>query len=144
MGRDDRKQTRKASQQRRQRRDTFAAAVPKGQKRVIGRSTTRETPLHIRVRGGDVDDALREYMRRRTGFKLGKHALHVSRITVRIDDVAGPKGAPSYACRFKVMLPGTREVVVSALDSTVRAAFDTAVDATERAVRRVLQRVRAR
>ncbi|MDF2771870.1 MAG: Ribosomal subunit interface protein [Geminicoccaceae bacterium] len=144
MGRDDRTQTRKASQQRRQRRDTFAAAVPKGQKRVTGRSTTRETPLHIRVRGGDVDDALREYMRRRTGFKLGKHALHVSRITVRIDDVAGPKGAPSYACRFKVMLPGTREVVVSALDSTVRAAFDTAVDATERAVRRVLQRVRAR
>lgn len=143
MARDERGTRRKRPRQNRERRDSFATSIPKARKRVIGRSTTRETPLHLRVRGVEVDDALRDYMRVRTGFKLGKYGLNVTRITVRLEDLAGPKGAPAYACRFKVLLPGTREVVVAATDPSARAAFDTAVDATERAVRRLLGRSRA-
>ena len=142
MARNDRGAGKKRPQQRRERRESFATSVPKAHKRHVGRSTTRDTPLHIRARGVEVDEPLREYMRTRTGFKLGRYALNVSRITVRLEDIAGPKGAPAYDCRFKVMLPGTREVVVAATESTARAAFDTAVDATERAVRRLLQRSR--
>lgn len=134
---------RKRSQQTRERRESFARSVPKATKRVIGRSTTRETPLRIRTPGSNVDDALRDYMRSRAGFKLGKFALSIVRLSVRVEDVAGPSGAPIYDCRFVVVLPG-RQIVVAARDSTVRAAFDAAVAATERAVRRCLQRGRAR
>jgi ribosome-associated translation inhibitor RaiA len=134
---------RKRSQQTRERRASFAHSVPKATKRVIGRSTTRETLLQIRTRRTTVDDTLRDYMRRRAGFKLGKFALRIVQLTVWVKGVAGPNGAPAYDCCFVVLLPGRREVVVAAADATVRAAFDSAVDATERAVRRRVQRGRA-
>ena len=140
----DRSPTRKRSQQTSERRESFAESVPKARKRVTGRSTTRETLLQIRTHGTTVDDALRDYMRRRTGFKLGKFALSIVRLTVRITDAAGPNGAPTYRCCFVVLLLGGREVVAAAGDATVRAAFDLAVEATERAVRRRLQRGRTR
>lgn len=133
----------KKSRQRRERRQSFVPSVPKTEKRTIGRSTTGQTPLHVRVRGlDDFDDAMRDYARVRTGFKLGKYALRITRITVRFENVAGPKGAPAVACRFKVVLAGRGEVVVATTESSTRAAFDAAVDATERAVRRLLGRVR--
>ena len=131
----------KTSRQQRERRAAFPPNVPRAQKRTVGRSTTRETPLHVRARGVDLDDATREYVRGRTGFKLGKYALHLTRISVRIEDAGGSRGAPAYSCRVKVVLPGTSEVVVAATESSARAAFDVAADAAERAVRRLLGRV---
>ena len=142
MTRNDRDTPRKRSQQTRERRESFSGSVPKAGKRTLGRSTTLETPLQIRVPVSDVNDTLRDYMRSRAGFKLGKFALSIVRLTVRVEE-AGPSGAPMYDCRFVAMLPG-RQVVVNAREATVRAAFDSAVDATERAVRRRLQRGRAR
>jgi ribosome-associated translation inhibitor RaiA len=132
----------KKRRQRRERRHAFPAAVPKAVKRAIGRTTTQETPLHVQGRGAQLDDALRDYVRSRTGFKLGKYGLHLTRITVRIENVAGPKGAPTYTCRFKVLLPNLQEVVISATDAGARAAFDKAADATERGVRRLLERTK--
>jgi hypothetical protein len=89
-----------------------------------------------------LDDPTREYFRSRVGFKLGKYALALTRISVRIEDVAGPKGAPAHTCRIKVVLPHYPQVVVSAADAIPRVAFDQAADATERAVRRLLGRGR--
>ena len=140
MTHEERATERERRQQRRERRDAFPTAIPKARKRGIGRSTTRKTPLHLRSRHVDVDDALRDYMRARVGFKLGKFALHVTRVTVRVEDDAGPKGAPVYRCRFTVVMPGTHEVVVAATESTVRAAFDASVAEVERAVRRALRK----
>ena len=132
----------KKTRQRRERRHPFASSIPKAVKRTIGRSTTRETPLTVRARGTDLDDELEAYVRRRVGFKLGKYALFLSAVAIRFDNVAGPKGASAIACRIKVTLPNERQVVVGETDASPRAAFDVAVDATERAVRRLLQRRR--
>lgn len=134
----------KKPRQRQERRATFPAAVPKPHKRSIGRSTTAETPLHVRARGLEFDDELREYVRARTGFKLGKYGLNINRITVRFENAAGPKGAPAYTCKFKVLLPMRGDVVLAVTDESARAAFDAAVDATERAVRKLVSRSRTR
>ena|SRR5688572_8795022 len=144
MARNDRVAEGKRSRQTGERRASFPRSVPKAAKRDIGRSTTRETPLQIRARDAEVDDTLRDYMRRRAGFKLGKFALNIVRITVRSEQGAGPNGAPMHDCRFVVVLTDKREVVVAVGDASARAAFDSAVEATERAVRRRLQRGRTR
>lgn len=130
----------KRLKQRRERRDAFPSAVPKPNKRAIGRSTTQETPLHVRGVGFRLDDSLRAYIQSRVGFKLGKYALVLTRISVRIQNVAGPKGAPMYACRFKVVVPNTPQTTLTATERTPRSAFDSAADATERAVRRLVGR----
>lgn len=141
MARQKRAFLEKKLRQRRERRAAFARDIPKAVKRAIGPSTTRETPLHVRGRGVELDESLREYIRGRVAFKLGKYGLRLTRITVRIERLSGP-GTSAVSCRFKVVLPNTQTVVVEATHPTTVSAFDMAADATERGVRRLLQRTR--
>lgn len=105
-----------------------------------GRTTTRQTPLAIRTKGVTLDDAERDYLRQRLGFKLGKFATKIRRILVRLADESGPTGAPQVACRIDVYLDPTRDIFVEQRHEAVRGAIDLAVDRTERAVRRQLEK----
>lgn len=134
------RRTGKTAQQRRERAARFADVVPKGQKRSIGVSTTTETPVHLRARGVDLEPELREYARLRVSNKLGKFGLAITRISVRFEDVAGPIGAPVLECRFKVVLRGFADVLLSGRGPTARAAFDQALASAERTVRRTLEK----
>jgi ribosome-associated translation inhibitor RaiA len=138
----DTSQLSRRERQRRERRLSFARAASKTQKRSLGRSTTTETPLHIRARGVAVGAELRDYVRSRTGFKLGKFALRLTRVVVHFEGEAGPGPRGPYTCRFGAFLPGTPEVVASSTARSMRNAFDSAVEVTERAVRRLLERER--
>lgn len=109
-----------------------------------GRTDAPATPLALRARGVEIDDELRDYVHTRSGFKLGKFAERIERISVRFEDVSGPKGAPSRRCAVKVVLTRHESIVVEVVDADHRAAFDHAMDSTERAVRRSLERVRTK
>ncbi|MBK6489854.1 MAG: HPF/RaiA family ribosome-associated protein [Gemmatimonadetes bacterium] len=132
--------TTKKTVQRKERRAAFAETTPRAIKRAAGATTTSETPLHVRAPGLVLEDGLREYARQRTGFRIGKFGLEITRVSVRFEDISGPKGAPVYDCRIKVVLRTAPDVMVSQSDETQRAAFDKAVGAAERAVRRTLER----
>lgn len=111
------------------------------------RSTqARRAPMDValRARGVDVDAELRDYIAKRAGFKLGKFAAAIERITVRLEDIAGPKGAPAKRCAIKVVLPHQGSAVVEVLDDDARAAFDHCIDAVERAVRRTIEKSQAK
>lgn len=109
---------------------------------VRGRTDAPRTPVAIRARGVDVDDALDRYIRERCGFKLGKFAHAIDRISVRLEDVGGPKGAPSMRCAVKVVLSRHESIVVEVVEGDHRSAFDHAMDAAERAVKRTRDRSR--
>ncbi len=130
----------KLTAQRRQRRSEPAIATNHALKPTLGRTTARETPLDIRVHGLDLDASLGGYLRKRIGFKLGKFALQITRITVRFENISGPADAPTVACRFNVLLPAKVSVILESTDEDAKAAFDEAVDATARAVRRRLDK----
>ena len=132
----------KKARQRGERRQPFAVAIAKSEKRKIGRSTTQQTPLDIRARNLELSVELMTYVARHVSFRLAKYAIHVTRITVRFENVGGPRGAIECVCKFGVVLPGRGSVIVSSVNPNPRAAFDAAVDATERAVRRSLGRSR--
>lgn len=126
--------------QRRERRESFAKVTPRSVKRDLGATTTSQTPLHIRALGLDLPDVERAHARERVSFKLGKFGLAITRISVRFEDVAGPKGAPVVECRFKIVLRNAADVTVAAEGATPRAAFDRAVGSAERTVRRTLEK----
>jgi hypothetical protein len=127
----------KKARQRGERRQPFAVAIAKSEKRNIGRSTTQQTPLDIRARNLEVSVELMAYIARHVSFRLAKYAIHVTRIIVRFENVGGPRGAIKCLCKFGVELPGRGRVIVSSVNPSPRAAFDAAVDATERAERAV-------
>jgi hypothetical protein len=99
-------------------------------------------PAHIRVLGGDLDPNDRTYIRRKLGMKLGKFATSIERVSVRVDDVNGPRGGVDKVCRIKVVLIGLPPAVLEGRDASLEAAIDGALTGAERAVRRSVQRRR--
>jgi hypothetical protein len=113
-------------------------------KRARGRTTATETPLAFRVRDRNAPADLAEYVRDRAGKKLGKLAIDLDRLSVRLEDVSGPKGAPTHVCRVKAVLSLHESVIVSVADPDPRAAVDGGLEVAERAIVRALERARAR
>jgi hypothetical protein len=88
----------------------------------------------------EADD--RTYVRRKLGMKLGKFASSIERVTVRVEDVNGPRGGVDHECRIKVVLSKLPSVVFVERDASLAAAIDRALAGSERAVRRAVRRER--
>jgi ribosome-associated translation inhibitor RaiA len=98
----------------------------------------------IRVAGVDVSDDVRADIRRKLGRQIGKFALSIERVTVRLSDVNGPRGGMDQQCQVKVVLSGAPSVVVESQSATMHAAIASAIAGVARAVRKRLQRQRTR
>lgn len=94
----------------------------------------------MRTIGVSLDPSDRVYIRRRLGMKLGKFAPSIERVSVRVDDINGPRGGVDKMCRVKVVLSGLPSVVIERQHHATHAAIDDALDATARNVRRALGR----
>jgi hypothetical protein len=87
---------------------------------------------------------LRRRIHRRLGWRLGKFAPRIERLTVRFEDVNGPRGGIDVACRIKVVISGVPSVVVTELAGNPVEAFDRAGQRIERVVSRTIGRARER
>jgi ribosome-associated translation inhibitor RaiA len=121
-----------------------ATVVPRPKRRVSGRTSAASTPLALRSAGVEMAPELREHILSRLGFRLGKFARHIERLTVRFEDVNGPRGGVDTVCRIKVVLSGNASVIVEELASGPFEAFNRADDRVERAVRRAIGRAQGR
>jgi CBS domain-containing protein len=126
----------------RQKRESFARQVPRSVKRTAGRTEAPQVPANIRVAGVELVDDDRAYIRQRLGLKLGKFATSIERVTVRVEDVNGPRGGIDQRCRIKVVLSRLPSVVVEHRAASLRDAINGALSGSERAVRRAVRRRR--
>jgi CBS domain-containing protein len=124
------------------RRTPMSATIARRVKSTFGRSGAGDTPAYIRSVGTALDTTDHAYLRRKLGAKLGKFASSIERVSVRIEDVNGPRGGVDKRSRIKVVLSGLPSVMVEEQHHTLQAAMDRALDRTETAVRRSLQRRR--
>jgi ribosome-associated translation inhibitor RaiA len=115
---------------------------PQASKREAGRTEAFQVPVNIRVVGVELNQDDRAYIRQRLGMKLGKYAPSIERVTVRVEDVNGPRGGVDHLCRIKVVLTGLPSVVFQSQAVSVEAAINGALTGVERAVRRSVQRRR--
>lgn len=83
-------------------------------------------------------------MRARVGRQLGKFSRDIERVTVRLEDVNGPRGGVDVSCRLKVVLSGRRSVVVEERAESTWQAFMAASDAAARSVRKTVDRTGSR
>ena len=72
----------------------------------------------------------------------GKFAPSVERVSVRIDDVNGPRGGVDKRCRIQIVLSGLPSVLVEERSNFLQGAMDAALARAERGVRKALQRRR--
>jgi putative sigma-54 modulation protein len=114
------------------------------QGRARNRKVDRAANLHIRVLGTELGNEDRQSIRRKLDLKLGKFAKAIERVSVRVEDVNGPRGGIDQVCRIKVVVRGQPSVVVEKRDASLNAAIDAALAGVERAVRRTVPGRRAR
>lgn len=127
------------------RRAPMGVAANSAPRAVRGRTESPETPLAVRAKDVEVDAELREYVAKRAGFKLGKFANAIERITVRFEDLNGPKkGSPADRCAIKVVISRHESVMVEVVEHEPRAAFDKCIDSVERAVKRALEKPKSK
>ncbi len=119
---------------------SLTSQLPRASKRSAGRTEAPQVPAHIRVFGVDLDRKERATIRQRLGAKLGKYADAIERVSVRVEDVNGPRGGVDKICRIKVVLSGLPSVIFESQASSLNDAINGALAGTERAVRRSLQR----
>ena len=125
------------------RRSSFPPARLASNQNRLGSTRTSETPLRIKTFGISADEPSRIYIRERTGFKLGKFALHTQSVDIRLKDESGPHGEPLMTCSMTVLLDAGGFVVVERSASVARSAFDLTIEVAERSVRRWLGHHRA-
>lgn len=109
----------------------------------VGPTSTLETPLKITSIGLHAEDSFKEYIHKHTGFKLGKFALRIQGIEIRLKDEGGPGSTSPYSCTLIVAMEQEADVAVGRCGDTLQAAFDRAIQVAERTIRRLLQRRRA-
>jgi hypothetical protein len=123
-------------------RASFPGWIPRAIKSKAGRTDVPLTPAHIRVFGIHLSRDERMRVRKNLSMKLGKFANAIERVSVRVEDVNGPRGGVDHVCRIKTVLSGLPSVVFEAQDAFLDAAIARAVAGTERAVRKSLRRRR--
>lgn len=124
------------------RRAPFPDRLPRAFRREAGRAAAPLVPAYIRASKVSLGENDREYIRRKLGMKLGKFATSIERVSVRVEDVNGPRGGVDHVCRIKVVMSSRPSVVAERRAASIRAAVDGALGVVERAVRRAVQRRR--
>jgi ribosome-associated translation inhibitor RaiA len=122
----------------------MASYLPRPVKRASARGPTPPVPAYIRSVDRALDTEDRAYIRRKLGMKLGKFSDSIERVSVRSEDVNGPRGGVDKLCRIKVVLSGLPSVVIQEQHASLQAAIDRALSRAEVAVRRAVQRRRTR
>lgn len=114
--------------------------LPRALKRSGGQTQAPQVPAHIRLVGVNLDEGQRADIRKRLGVKLGKYATAIERVSVRVEDVNGPRGGVDKICRIKVVLSALASVVFASQASSLTDAVNGALAGTERSVRRSVGR----
>jgi ribosome-associated translation inhibitor RaiA len=98
--------------------------------------------IEVRGRAGLLSDPLRAHAERRLRFAVGRFASRVEKLTVRVDDVNGPRGGVDKECVIVASLVPSGGVKVEERDLDLYQAVDRATDRLGRSVAREVQRRR--
>jgi len=114
----------------------------KTKRKDAARANEQAIPIHIRTFEIDLARNDRMSIRRRINRKLQKFANSIERVSVRLQDVNGPRGGVDRACQLKVVLRKLPTVIIKEHDISLDGAIGKALSAAHREVRRSLQRRR--
>ncbi len=123
-------------------RREFARGSSKTEKRG-GPRALENTPLTLRsslVLGAGFERRVRVQLASRI-----EHAADlIERVTVRFEDLNGPKGGIDIACRIKTVIRGNPSIIVEKRASSHALAFSRAADAVGQALYRLHDKRRTR
>ncbi len=98
--------------------------------------------IQVRNRNLQPTAAIREYVERRLLYALSRYGSCVRNVTVCLSTLVGNPGGERRHCQIGVALDQADKIAVEDSDADLYAAIDRAVERTQRAVSRALERAR--
>ena len=98
--------------------------------------------LTLTSRGIELSTELKDHVKRRIYFSLGRLAGQIKTLSVRLSDANGPRGGVDKCCDIRVDVGLRRAVIIHEQQENIYAAVAFAVERAERAVLRQLSCVR--
>lgn len=98
--------------------------------------------IDIHTHGFTITPGLREYVEKRLAYALSHGDSNITRLTVRLSDVNGPRGGEDKRCLIEVRLKQAPAVVIEDLEADLYVAIDRAADRAGRTLARRLARQR--
>ncbi len=96
----------------------------------------------IQSLGFTLTDGLRDYVMKRLAYSLNHGDEHITRLTVRLSDINGPKGGADKRCLIEVRLKTAPAVVIEDTEADLYVAIDRATERAGRTLERRLARQR--
>lgn len=109
-------------------RKRLASGSSKVGKRARGRTTLERIPVTIRS-SEPLGDGFEQRIRIQLAARIEHGARLIERITVRFEDVNGPKGGVDIVCRVKIVLSGRPSIVIEKRAHSHALAFARAARA---------------
>lgn len=100
--------------------------------------------IDITGQGFTVTENLRDHVERRIDFALSNFEERITRVSVKLKDINGPRGGIDKECRVITVLRGLPNVIVTQEASDAHSAVDKAADRIGNTVSRKLERANER
>lgn len=98
--------------------------------------------VDIQTHGFSLTPGLREYVVKRLAYALSHGDASITRLTVRLSDINGPRGGDDKRCLVEVRLKRAPAVVIEDVEADLYLAIDRAAERAGRALDRRLARGR--
>jgi len=100
--------------------------------------------MDVRTRGFTLTPSIYWHAADHIAAKLSKHARALSGLTVRLEDINGPKRGLDKRCQVEVLMAGSPPIVVVETDQDAGAAMDRAGHSAALLVGEVLEQRRSK
>ncbi len=98
--------------------------------------------MDIQSQGFALTESLRDYLRKRLAYALNHGDEYISRVTVRLSDINGPRGGADKRCFIEVRLKQKPAVVIEDIEADLYVAIDRAAERAGRTLTRRMARQR--
>jgi ribosome-associated translation inhibitor RaiA len=98
--------------------------------------------IDIHTQGFTLTTGLREHVEHRLAYALSHAGASITRLTVRLSDVNGPKGGEDKRCLIEARLKQIPAVVIEDVEADLYVAIDRAAERAGRTLARRLARQR--
>ena len=96
--------------------------------------------MDIQSQGFTLTDGLRDYLKKRLAYALNHGDEYITRVTVRLSDINGPRGGVDKRCFIEVRLKQQPAVVIEDTEADLYMAIDRAAERAGRTLARRLAR----
>jgi len=96
----------------------------------------------IQSLGFALTEGLRDYVMKRLAYSLNHGDGQITRITVRLSDINGPRGGADKRCLIELRLKAAQAVVIEDTEADLYVAIDRAAERAGRTLERRLARQR--